>query len=110
MKKFFTGVLALTICGVINFGLTGEAQAADLSATIGLNDVELQELYGPPPPHHRPPLGHRPPPMHRPWHRPGPPPPPPEPYRNQRPEFHRHRQPPPPPPPPEPYRNQRPRW
>ena len=82
MKKIFKGLAALAICGALNFGLTTDAQAAEIDL-INSSGTEYQELYGPPPP--------PPPPPPR-YYDDFPPPPPPPPR-------HHHHGPPPPPPP-----------
>ena len=69
MKKFLSGLTALAICGALNFGLTTDAQAAELNSAI-INATEYQKLaspHKPPPP--RPKIyrdGEQPPPpLHR---------------------------------------------
>ena len=48
LKKILAGLIALGICGALNFGLTNEAQVAKLdSSNIG---TQLQNLDGAPPP------------------------------------------------------------
>ncbi len=95
MKKILKGLVALMICGALNFGLTNDAQAAEENSSIDLNGSESQEIsrrhhpdYYPPPPPREDRWGHRPPPPPHGDYWDNPPPPPPR---------HGHRPPPPPP-------------
>ena len=47
MKKIAKGLAALTICGALNFGLTGDALAADVEL-INPSEAEYQDVYRPP--------------------------------------------------------------
>ena len=98
MKRILKGLTALMICGALNFGLTTDAQAAELDSSIDMSGIESQEVarhhHYPPPPDYGPPhrdgaWGHRYPPPHygEYWHghrdhRPLPPPPPPPGHRH----------------------------
>lgn len=46
MKKIAKGLAALTICGALNFGLTGDAFAADVEL-INPSEAEYQDVYRP---------------------------------------------------------------
>lgn len=80
MKSLLKGAIIIAVCGALNFGLTNDAQAADIDFATDSNGTEYQEIYGEPPGHRPPPdYGHH---RHRPHHpgyaHPGhrPPPPP----------------------------------
>lgn len=77
MKNFWKGLAALAVCGVLNFGLTTDAQVAEIDS-INSSGIDYQELNGPPPPPPPPPpayYDHHPP--HSPHHGHGAPMPPP---------------------------------
>ena len=79
MKNFWKGLAALAVCGVLNFGLTTDAQVAEIDL-INSSGMDYQELNGPPPPPPPPPppdyYDHHPP--HSPHHGHGAPLPPPK--------------------------------
>lgn len=86
VKAILKSLIALMICGALNFGLTTDAQAADLDS-IDMSAIQSQDVsrhhhhrppphdYGPPPRHGA--WGHHYPPPHYGdyWHRTPPPPP-----------------------------------
>ena len=81
MKSLLKGAIVIAVCGALNFGLTNDAQAADIDFATDLNGTEYQEIHGAPPGHRPPPPGyghheHRPhhPGYDHPGHRPPPPP------------------------------------
>ena len=89
VKAILKGLTALMICGALNFGLTTDAQAADLNSidmsAIQSQDVSRHHHHRPPPPH-----DYGPPPRHGAWGHHYPPPhygdhwrrtPPPPPHR-----------------------------
>jgi len=91
MKRILKGLTALIICGALNFGLTTDAQAAELESQ------EVSRHH-----HHRPPPHYEPPPRHGAWGHRYPPPHYGDYYRGHyRDDWHRtppppHRMPPPP--------------
>ena len=75
MRKLWTGLTVGAMCIALNFGLTSNAQAAELEVGDS-SESAYQDMYGPPPPPPDyyddyypppPPHGHRqpPPPPHR---------------------------------------------